>query len=397
MTAPARSVSGPIQCSHATAINVGTGGVKGFLAVSNAPDSPPALEYGQHARAVRYLADSAMATVHRSPDGWVAFTGPDPDDAAADPAQGFTVRLSRSTRSRTGDVPVAGLAAMLGDGARVDAPGLAGLLPPAAAAHRPGPYSATVLAADWCGMRQLHLWQGDGAAAVSTSALALAALAGAGLSTPVLQIQGLIGWQIGTRTLFEGVTKLPPGSYAVLRDGRVEVHRYDEGFLDEQPAMPLRAVVDEMAEILRKLLGGYVTDHPASVLQLTAGQDSRVLLAAIPPKLRGGLPALTLDTHGGPEHAIAGRLAALCGLNHHMHWLDEQPAVEPAAAYRMVVDASIALDGMASPLALAPLSLAEAVLQQCHPLPGAGGEVARGFYYPGQPRHATTSPRLVTP
>jgi asparagine synthase (glutamine-hydrolysing) len=50
---------------------------------------------------------------------------------------------------------------------------------------------------------------------------------------------------------------------------------------------------------------------------------------------------------------------------------------------------------MASPLALAPLLLAESGLDQGHRFSGLGGEVARGFYYAGNPSTATTSSRLV--
>jgi asparagine synthase (glutamine-hydrolysing) len=50
---------------------------------------------------------------------------------------------------------------------------------------------------------------------------------------------------------------------------------------------------------------------------------------------------------------------------------------------------------MASPLALAPLLLAESRLEQGHRLSGIGGETARGFFYPGQPGNTPTSTRLV--
>ncbi len=46
-------------------------------------------------------------------------------------------------------------------------------------------------------------------------------------------------------------------------------------------------------------------------------------------------------------------------------------------------------------MALAPLLLVEAHLDQGHRLSGLGGEVARGFYYAGQPADAQTSSRLV--
>ncbi len=50
---------------------------------------------------------------------------------------------------------------------------------------------------------------------------------------------------------------------------------------------------------------------------------------------------------------------------------------------------------MASPLASAPLWLAESRIEQGCRLSGLGGEVARGFYYAGQRARATTSDQLV--
>jgi asparagine synthase (glutamine-hydrolysing) len=59
------------------------------------------------------------------------------------------------------------------------------------------------------------------------------------------------------------------------------------------------------------------------------------------------------------------------------------------------MSAARALECQASPMALAPLLLVEGRLEQGHRLSGLGGEVARGFYYAGQPGGAQTSSRLV--
>jgi asparagine synthase (glutamine-hydrolysing) len=75
--------------------------------------------------------------------------------------------------------------------------------------------------------------------------------------------------------------------------------------------------------------------------------------------------------------------------------LDTQRWPTPQEAHDLAVTAARALECQASPLALAPLLLAEAHLEQGHRLSGLGGEVARGFYYAGQPAGATTSPQLV--
>ncbi len=198
--------------------------MKAFLAVSVAPG----LASGPHARAIALLHTDAVATATAAGDGWIAGTPPEDEDAFGDPTHGFTVRLTRSTRTRSTDLDAPAIAAMLGDGSVLDGAGLAGLLPPFAAAHWAGPAHPVVLAGDWLGLRQLFWWQGDGIAAVSTSAPALAALAGAGLDESALAVQALMGWQAGLATLFDGITKLDAGCAAVLQGGRARIRRYVE-------------------------------------------------------------------------------------------------------------------------------------------------------------------------
>ncbi|GIF13764.1 hypothetical protein [Actinoplanes teichomyceticus] len=358
--------------------------MRSFLAVSGASAAapPPAV-----------LAHLGAPLVRATDGGWVAMSDPDPDDRVGD---GFTVRLGRTARTRAGDVSTAALGELLRDGAEVDGAPLAALVPPFAAAHRDGPAAPIVTATDWLGFQQLFWWQGAGVAAVSTSALALAELAGAGLDRPALAVQSLVGWQVGLRTLFDGVGKVPAGCLAILDDGRVTLHRYvEESLALDGPPLSVEAAAAEQAELMVEFHRAYLRDHPDAVLQLTGGQDTRVLLAAIPAELRAGLAALTLDVHGGTDSRFAHRLAAMTGMKLHVHWLDESPAVTPAEAYELAVRAARALDGMASPLALAPLLRAESQLDQGHRLSGLGGETCRGFYYFGQPANAVTGPKLI--
>ncbi|MEV0899920.1 hypothetical protein [Actinoplanes sp. NPDC049802] len=331
----------------------------------------------------------------RTSDGWVSMDGPDPaDQVGADGA--FTVRLGKTARTRTGDVPTEALGALLRDGVKADGERLAALVPPFAAAHRDGPSAPVVVATDWLGFQQLFWWQGAGVAAVSTSAIALAELAGAGADRQALAVQSLVGWQVGLRTVFAGVHKVPAGCLAVLGDGQVTLHRYvRESLAVDGPPPSVEDAAAEQAELMTEFHEAYLRDHPESVLQLTGGQDTRVLLAAIRPAARKGLAALTLDVHGGVDSRFATRLADMCGMNLHVHWLDEGPAVTPAEAHELALRAARELGAMASPLALAPLLRAEARLDQGHRLSGLGGETCRGFYYFGQPGGATTSPRLI--
>lgn len=360
-----------------------------FLAISGAPGDVSPISDAHLQRALAYLPGT---TANRTNDGWIAAP---PPPVLADVAR-FTIPLTRSVRAPHGDVDAATLARMLGTGLDpVDTTALAALLPPFAAAHRAGADQPVVVAVDWLGLRQVYWWQADRVAAVSTSALALAALTGYGLHRPAVGLQSLMGWQVGLGTIFSGVHKLAPGSVARLHHGRISVHRYDnDGYADDSPAR-LDEAIGRMGDVLRDLLAAYLADHPDTVLQLSGGQDSRLLLCAIPPELRPGLRAVTLDLRGGAESAVAARLSGICRLDHSVHWLDDQAPLSPADAHRAAVDASKALDCMASPVALAPLMLAERHLEQGHRLAGTGGETARGFYYPGQPHAARTSARLI--
>ncbi|GAA4604285.1 asparagine synthase (glutamine-hydrolyzing) [Actinoplanes octamycinicus] len=349
--------------------------MRSFLAVSGA---------APRADILAHLSGDPV--ISRTATGWVA---------TDEPVSGaFTVPIGKAARTRGGDVSTEALGVLLREGAKVDGSLLAALVPPFAAAHCDG--STVVAATDWLGFQQLFWWQGDGVAAVATSALALAALAGADPDRQALSVQSLVGWQVGLRTVFAGVHKVPAGCLAILEDGRVTLHRYvEESLAVDGPAPGVEEAAAEQAELMIDFHEAYLRDHPESVLQLTGGQDTRVLLAAIRPAARQGLAALTLDVHGGTDSRFANRLAAMTGMKLHVHWMDDGPRVTPAEAHDLAVRAARDLDCMASPLALAPLLRAEAQLEQGHRLSGLGGETCRGFYYFGQPSGATTGPRLI--
>lgn len=320
-------------------------------------------------------------------DGWVAHAGADEHDLLGRPGGEFTVSLSRLRRTREGDSSAGDLAAMLVDGA-----GLTELLPPFAAAHR-GPGGPITVANDWLGYRQLYWWQGEGVAAVSTSARALAELSGGGFDEAGLGAQAMIGWQIGDRTLFDGVRALPPASLVTLARGSIHMRRYAQPLGSAAP-VAVDDAVEEMAAILTAFTSSYLEEHPSTVLQLTGGHDSRILLGAVPLKQRTDLRALTVGASGHPDVVIARRLSQRYGLQHNVHALDDV-VPSPAAAFDLALEAAHALEYQASPMALAPLLLLESRLDQGHRLSGLGGEVARGFYYAGQPSDAVTSARLV--
>jgi asparagine synthase (glutamine-hydrolysing) len=297
--------------------------------------------------------------------------------------------LSRGPRRRERDLGAEEISSMLGAG---DAAGLAEVLPPFAAFRRTGPAEA-VAVTDALGFRHVYHLQGPGWGAVSTSARVLAVLGGRAVDRDALSLQSLLGWQVGQWTLFDGVTKLGPGELVRLREGRLTV---TDGRPEPRGYVELDAAVDAAAEMLRQHLTAYVTDHGDATIQLTGGQDSRILLSAVPQELRRGMRAITLSVPGSEDVEIAAAISARTGLRHQVEALESLEAMDPAEAYALCADASVRLEGMADPVALAALSMAEQRFEQGHRIAGLGGEVARGFYYLGRPRDpAVTRARVA--
>jgi asparagine synthase (glutamine-hydrolysing) len=284
--------------------------------------------------------------------------------------------LSRVTRTARGQVSPAEIA----DGMRHDPAALTRLLPPFAAVR--GDEKGVTMVADSMGFRQLYHSTPDGAGrpVLSTSALFAGWARSAELDHTAVAVQSLLGWQLSQRTLFGGVDKLAPGAVGHLGPEGVLVNpteRAPETRISLEEAVALAAV------LLRTSLNALLDDHPEAVLQLTGGQDSRLLLSAIPVARRRGLRAMTLGVPGSDDVTVAGQPAERYGLRHDVHGLAALDGFSARDAWELVLEAAIRLDAMSDPIALAALTVAEASFDQGVRISGLGGEVARGFYYVG--------------
>ena len=244
-----------------------------------------------------------------------------------------------------------------------------------------------VAAADALGFRHVYYGEAPGFAVLSTSARAAAICLNSGLDHEAIAVQSLLGWQMGQRTLFQGVRKLAPGELAILGGGRISIRSFARPL--DHVNIGIDAFVADAAKMLRDYLSAFLDDHPDAVLQLTGGQDSRLLLSAIPPTRRRGLRAVTLCLPGNPDNAIAAELARREKLLHETLRLDGLERLSSEEADLRCIEAAQKLDCMADPLAQAALTFAEARAEPGARISGLGGEVARGFYYFGP---ATTAP-----
>ena len=292
--------------------------------------------------------------------------------ASTDPT---TLVLTRTARTRRLSLDVAGVRALVDRGAEQ-------LIMPPFGVLIGDPLGVT-LQADSMGLRQLYHGSRPGIAALSTSAGLLARVLGGGLDHEAIAVQSRLGWQLGQRTLFADVTKLIPGARARLAQGQLDL---------EVPTRSVPAPIDvddaveQAADLLTEALEHYLDDRPDAVLQLTGGQDSRLLLSAIPADRRRGLCAMTLGGPGDPDVVTAATIAARYGMRHEVHAMDGLDAMDPGEAWARCRQAALLLDGMSDPLAFAALAWAEDKFEAAPRLSGLGGEVARGFYYLGSGR-----------
>lgn len=265
------------------------------------------------------------------------------------------------------------------DAMRSDPSQLASLLPPFAAVS--GNASGIYMVADWVGYRQLYY--GVRKPMMSTSALLAGWGSGASLDHHAVAVQSQLGWQLGQRTLFDGVQKLPPGATARLGAHAVSVARRLPEPAEE---LSLEQAVRDAAAVLRRGLEQLLDDYPDAVVQLSGGQDSRLLLSAVPPSRRRGLHAITVGAESDGDVIIAREIAARFQLRHEVRGFSDMSSIDPESAWRRVLDAAMRLDAHSDPVALASLAFAEEHFEQGVRISGAGGEVARGFYYLGRVR-----------
>lgn len=297
--------------------------------------------------------------------------------------------FSRSPRLADEDLSVPQVAQML---RRRDAASLRSVMPTFAAVALDEGKGLTAVT-DALGFRHLYTAEGDGWVAVSTSARILALLNDATIDHSALAIQSLLGWQLSDRTLHDGVRKVPAGTGVTISFGRAIPWVYATQGLPD--ALPADEAVAEASLLLREYLNAYLDDHPDAVLQLTGGQDSRILLSAIDPSRRPSVPAMTLAVPGSDDAVVAAKIAQGQGMRHDVVPVPDFRGLSSATAFTMCVAASIRLEGMADPVAAAAISVVESQLPQGRRVSGLGGEVARGFYYLGSSRYRPVTMRRV--
>jgi hypothetical protein len=201
-----------------------------------------------------------------------------------------------------------------------------------------------VMVHDACGLRQVFYSQ-EGAGTRFCASQALTAervlelqpdiAAKEFLQTHFPRMNGEYWWP-GDSTQFRGVKCLLPNHYLNLRSRKP--HRY--GIEKRLQLLSLERASTEAAEMLSYLVRSVARKYEVA-LPLTAGWDSRVLLAAC--RAVGVVPyCYTLKfgklTDRSPDIAVPRELLARVGWQHHVISCSERPNTEFVDAYRGSVD-----------------------------------------------------------
>jgi asparagine synthase (glutamine-hydrolysing) len=122
----------------------------------------------------------------------------------------------------------------------------------------------------------------------------------------------------GDQTLFRGVSLLEGGSlWSFDRSGRRKQRYMTPTGLEQQPALSGEGFNEEFTATFRRVLPRYVGDGVDVGISLTAGLDTRMIMACLPSTSRRPITYTFSGRHERTlDERIAGRVAATCGLDH---------------------------------------------------------------------------------
>ena len=176
-----------------------------------------------------------------------------------------------------------------------------------------------LLARDRFGEKPLHLHEAHGRLCFASEAKALLAHPGIAARLDLSSLAALLryGYVPAPRTLFEGIRRLSPASYALWQFGRLREVRYwtppdREPLFEREPkGDPVAAFIEQLDEAVKLRAGD---GEPG--LFLGGGFDSTALLALMARK-GARLRTFTAGLAGAAELGRAARTAAHFGAEHH--------------------------------------------------------------------------------
>ena len=128
------------------------------------------------------------------------------------------------------------------------------------------------------------------------------------------------GCTLGTRTLFKGIQTLPGGSLWRLEDGKCHKTIYfSSDVWEKQAPLSISDFENEFQKIFTRALPRYFESDSRIGVSLTAGLDTRMLMACR-PQAAAELVTYTFDGPMGrtADSRLAAKVASSLGLEHHV-------------------------------------------------------------------------------
>jgi asparagine synthase (glutamine-hydrolysing) len=154
----------------------------------------------------------------------------------------------------------------------------------------------------------------------------------------------------GEETLLKGISKLAPGHYLLLKDGKAEIRQYwDLQFCKPSKTLSLKDAENELSSLLAECVELHmIADVPVGVL-LSGGVDSTAVLSCAAERTDKEISTFTMgfsDPNIADERPYAKLASEACGSSHHEMtigandfaeflpryvWHMEEPVCEPPA------------------------------------------------------------------
>lgn len=125
------------------------------------------------------------------------------------------------------------------------------------------------------------------------------------------------GCTLGERTLFKGVHLLPPGSVWSFESGGWHKRKYfSPASWESQPTLSAETFHSRFQETFRRVLPRYLESDSKIGISLTAGLDSRMIMACLPPSEVESICYTFSGERDTLDVRLAARVAHACGLKH---------------------------------------------------------------------------------
>ncbi len=171
-----------------------------------------------------------------------------------------------------------------------------------------------IVSGDRCGLRPVYVAQHEDKFAFAPEVKALLTLPWVSRAIDYTGILSFMrhGFCQGRRTFFQDVNVLPAGTFAIFRQGRLQIQRYWEMAFQPRASYDEKETQQRFIETWQEVMHAQTEGELRHGLLLSGGVDSRLILAALAAQKRNVL-TFTVGAPGCKDAEVAKRVAETIG------------------------------------------------------------------------------------